>query len=323
MPGDSWKPRGGGHPALRILALLAASLGLPYFVLAATSPLLQQWFTRAHPGRSPYRLYALSNAGSLLALAQLPFLFRDPFHAPRRKPAFWGWGLAAYAVGCAFCAANSGRRRVDRQPPRPEAQSQARPSRSPGSGAPAAVCQGTRGPCAEGAPSHPIPLVRLALAAAARVRVGVAAGDDQQAVPGRGGDSVPLGAAAGALSAEFHHLFRQPALVCPLPVHVGAGRRRWAAVLGAGSRQRCHRPQTNGGLLRRAVYLLHGLPRRTLPASSRAAPAHRVLPDDRRRRRAWAGCSWPSAPAAVHGLLRTALRHAPLRLALSRRLRPG
>jgi hypothetical protein len=104
VPGDSWKPRDGAHPAWHILVLLAASLGLPYFVLASTSPLLQQWFTRTHPGKPPYRLYALSNAGSLLALASYPLYFEMRFtrHAQAN---LWGWGLAAYAVGCAFCAA--------------------------------------------------------------------------------------------------------------------------------------------------------------------------------------------------------------------------
>ncbi len=103
VPGDSWKPRDGAHPALHILALLAATLGLPYFILASTSPLLQQWLTRTHPGKQPYRLYALSNAGSLLALASYPFYFESHFtrHA---QAALWGWGLAAYAVGCALCA---------------------------------------------------------------------------------------------------------------------------------------------------------------------------------------------------------------------------
>src|SRR5262245_21723282 len=74
-PGDSWKPRGGGNPTLDILTLLTASLGLPYFVLSSTGPLLQHWFSRTTPARSPYRLYALSNAGSLLALVSFPFLF--------------------------------------------------------------------------------------------------------------------------------------------------------------------------------------------------------------------------------------------------------
>src|SRR5256885_14690098 len=71
-PGDFWKPAGESNPTWHILKLLTANLGLAYFVLSATSPLLQHWFTRTNPGLSPYRLYALSNAGSLLALISYP-----------------------------------------------------------------------------------------------------------------------------------------------------------------------------------------------------------------------------------------------------------
>src|SRR5262245_35406598 len=60
-PSDSWKPHSADNPTLPILALLAASIGLPYLVLAATGPLMQQWFSRTRPGVAPYRLYALSN----------------------------------------------------------------------------------------------------------------------------------------------------------------------------------------------------------------------------------------------------------------------
>src|SRR5262249_21769847 len=61
-PAESWKPDGDGNPTLQILAILAASLGMPCFILSATGPLMQHWFNRAYPGVSPYRLYALSNA---------------------------------------------------------------------------------------------------------------------------------------------------------------------------------------------------------------------------------------------------------------------
>jgi spermidine synthase len=107
-PSDSWKPRGGGNPTLQILALLAASLGLPYFVLSSTGPLLQHWFSRTHPAQSPYRLYALSNAGSLLALVSFPFLF-EPHLTRKTQASVWGWGLAGYAVCCAWCAVRAAR----------------------------------------------------------------------------------------------------------------------------------------------------------------------------------------------------------------------
>src|SRR5208337_1744847 len=67
-PGQAFKPGDPGHPAERILLLLAMTTLVPYFALSATSPLLQRWFSLKRPGRSPYFLYALSNAGSLLAL---------------------------------------------------------------------------------------------------------------------------------------------------------------------------------------------------------------------------------------------------------------
>ena len=102
-PGDAWKPHGGGNPTLQILALLAVSLGLPYFVLSATGPLMQQWFSRAEPGASPYRLYALSNVGSLLALVSYPFFFETHF-TRKTQAGLWAWGLVAYVLCCGFCA---------------------------------------------------------------------------------------------------------------------------------------------------------------------------------------------------------------------------
>ena len=102
-PANSWKPDGTENPTLRIFGLLVVSLGLPYFVLAATSPLLQHWFSRTHPGVSPYRLYALSNVGSLLALVSYPVYFE--MHFTRKiQTILWGWGLAVYAVSCGLCA---------------------------------------------------------------------------------------------------------------------------------------------------------------------------------------------------------------------------
>jgi hypothetical protein len=102
-PGDHWKPTGAGDPTGRILALLLVSLGLPYLVLAATGPLMQEWFRRTTPGASPYRLYALSNVGSLLALVSYPFLIETQF---TRHAQAWMWsaGLVVYAVCCGFCA---------------------------------------------------------------------------------------------------------------------------------------------------------------------------------------------------------------------------
>ena len=102
-PSDSWKPGGSEDPTLRILSLLAVSIGLPYFVLSSTGPLMQHWFNRTNPGVSPYRLYALSNTGSLLALVSYPIYFEAQF-TRTMQAMLWGCGLVAYAVCGGFCA---------------------------------------------------------------------------------------------------------------------------------------------------------------------------------------------------------------------------
>ncbi len=103
VPGSHWRPQGDEDPIWRILLLLTASVGLPYFVLSATGPLMQQWFSQAQPGRSPYRLYALSNLGSLLALVGYPFYFERAF-SRQTQASLWSIGLGVFAVGCAWCA---------------------------------------------------------------------------------------------------------------------------------------------------------------------------------------------------------------------------
>jgi len=101
-PGDRWKPPDGSMPVARILLLLSACLGLPYMVLAATSPLLQGWFSRVYPGAAPYRLYALSNAGSLLALVSYPFLV-EPNLTRHAQAGWWSAGLGLFALLALGC----------------------------------------------------------------------------------------------------------------------------------------------------------------------------------------------------------------------------
>ncbi len=103
IPADAWKPAPSDEPTLRILILLAVTVGAPYLMLASTAPLLQRWFSRTAPGASPYRLYALSNAGSLLALFSYPFLFERLFQLPVQA---WTWsvGFIAFALLCTVCA---------------------------------------------------------------------------------------------------------------------------------------------------------------------------------------------------------------------------
>jgi hypothetical protein len=102
-PSDGWKAHIGGDPNVRILLLLMATIGLPYFVLSSTGPLMQQWFSQTNPGVSPYRLYALSNVGSLLALLSYPVFFEVKF--PRHtQAAMWSVGLVLFVVFCGYCA---------------------------------------------------------------------------------------------------------------------------------------------------------------------------------------------------------------------------
>jgi len=103
MPADTWKPGGEDEPISRILLLLGATVGLPYFLIASTSPLLQAWYVRARPGSNPYRLFAVSNLASLLALVGYPFVV-EPFLTAREQVVFWSWGFAAFAVLCAAIA---------------------------------------------------------------------------------------------------------------------------------------------------------------------------------------------------------------------------
>jgi len=100
-PDSGWKPAGGDHPVVRILLLLFATIGLPYFLLSSTSPLVQAWFARAFPGSSPYRLFALSNFASMLALLGYPFLF-EPWFGTREQSHWWS---AAYGLFVLLCGA--------------------------------------------------------------------------------------------------------------------------------------------------------------------------------------------------------------------------
>jgi SAM-dependent methyltransferase len=104
VPAGDWKPTGTEEPTGRILRLLFGCLGPPYFVLSSTGPLLQEWFRRLHAGAVPYRLFALSNLGSLLALISFPFLF-EPALTRQTQATLWSWGLGLFVVLGSLCAA--------------------------------------------------------------------------------------------------------------------------------------------------------------------------------------------------------------------------
>ena len=106
-PDASWKPVNSDTPALRIMLLMLVCVGLPYFILSATGPLVQGWFSRTHVGQSPYRLYSLSNIGSLLALVTYPLLF-EPNFSVYSQSAIWS---AAFAVFAGLCTLSGWRMR--------------------------------------------------------------------------------------------------------------------------------------------------------------------------------------------------------------------
>jgi SAM-dependent methyltransferase len=111
VPGTFWKPGGDENPIWQILGLLAATIGLPYFLLSTTSPLVQAWFARRFPGRNPYRLFALSNLASMLALLGYPFLV-EPWIATRMQAWSWSAGYVVFVALAVAAAWSSQRGRV-------------------------------------------------------------------------------------------------------------------------------------------------------------------------------------------------------------------
>jgi hypothetical protein len=103
VPDPAFKPTDGSDPTWRIVWLLARAVGLPYFMLSTTGPLVQAWFSRVFPGKSPYRLYSLSNIGSFAALLSYPFFFETIWDV-RTQAYVWRGGFLLFAVACAAVA---------------------------------------------------------------------------------------------------------------------------------------------------------------------------------------------------------------------------
>lgn len=116
-PSPEWKLSGKEDPVLRILALLATSVGLPYFALATTSPLLQSWYSSVFRSELPYRLFALSNLGSLIALISYPVVI-EPWLPVTGQLGWWSVGFGIFAIGCVGTGLLSWRRGFD--PPKGE-----------------------------------------------------------------------------------------------------------------------------------------------------------------------------------------------------------
>ena len=96
----SWKPSGNEDPILRILGLLAMTIGMPYLLLSTTTPLLQSWYWQRFNASVPYRLFALSNFASLLALLGYPVLV-EPFFDVAESAKLWSGLYAAFVLICA------------------------------------------------------------------------------------------------------------------------------------------------------------------------------------------------------------------------------
>jgi hypothetical protein len=103
LPDDAWKPTGEEAPVPLILLLLLLSIGLPYALLSATSPLLQRWFSLAGHGDRTYRLYAVSNVGSLLGLLSYPVVTEHFLSLPVQADV-WALTFIVFAVCCGWCA---------------------------------------------------------------------------------------------------------------------------------------------------------------------------------------------------------------------------
>jgi len=108
-PALSWKPVGSEDPVMRILGLLTFSVGLPYFLLSSTSPLLQAWYSRKYRAGLPYRLFALSNLASLAGLLAYPVIVEPKVTLGQQSQ---GWSAAyivfgVLAVASAFLSSRS------------------------------------------------------------------------------------------------------------------------------------------------------------------------------------------------------------------------
>ena len=102
LAASRWKPDGDSDPTLSILGLLVATIGLPYFLLSSTGPLLQSWLSRAAWGARVYRYFSLSNVASLLALLAYPAVLEPRLSLQLQG---WGWSLCfvAFVLACLAC----------------------------------------------------------------------------------------------------------------------------------------------------------------------------------------------------------------------------
>ena len=271
-PAAAWKPLGPEDPILHILALLAASIGLPYVVLSATSPLLQAWYARRNAAGLPYRLFALSNLASLLGLVAYPFLV-EPNLTLGAQSRLWSAGYALFVL-LTLAAAAAGLRRGGR-------------------GAVAGAGRAGRGAGADGrGPGAVARVVRLR-GRAAPVR-------HQPPDPERRPGAVSLDPAARPLPAELHPLLQPRAGLHPLDLPRPDRDRAGRDELRDPALQLDHAPGAGArGLLRLPLRRLHVLPRGVVAPQALPPPPDGLLPDDRARRRARRGARGGGGAAAL------------------------
>src|SRR5919112_790711 len=101
VPGDEWAPSSQSNPIFLLLGLLAVSVGLPFFAISTTNPLVQRWLSDTdHPAaRDPYFLYRASNLGSVIGLLGYPLVVEREFTLSNQG-LWWsvGYGLLVVLV---------------------------------------------------------------------------------------------------------------------------------------------------------------------------------------------------------------------------------
>ena len=128
-PGANWRPNPEANPSWAIAQFLISAIGLPFFLLSATSPLMQHWFAQVAPKGSAYRLYALSNVGSLLGLLSYPFLV-EPHLGLGAQGWVWVFGYGLFLI-CYYFSARRVVHSAARASPKRPSIPDSRPSRAP------------------------------------------------------------------------------------------------------------------------------------------------------------------------------------------------
>jgi len=103
------------NPTPQILSLLVRTIGIPFFVLSATAPLIQAWASRIQATANPYRLYALSNVAALAALLSYPFVI-EPMFSRQLQSQAWSITFVVFIALCIYCALTTGSRSKTQTP---------------------------------------------------------------------------------------------------------------------------------------------------------------------------------------------------------------